>query len=143
MTGVWKNWLTVWCVGIGIFGLVLFGTGWSATEGTARAIFALFGNPFPIEPDRYLRFSTSLMGAVTLGWAVTLYAAFRAAWLLEDAVAKPVWHLLTLGIGTWYFIDSAASVANGFAANAISNTVLVIAYLVPVFASRALSGGTR
>lgn len=140
MTLFWQRWLTLWSVGVGLFGLILFGAGFAATTGPAAAVFALFGNPFPVEPDRYLRFTTSLMGAVTFGWAVTYYAAFRAAWLLEPSAAAPVWRILTIGAVVWYVIDSWASVANGFALNAVSNTVVVGLFLVAVVASGALRG---
>ena len=143
MTQFWKTWLTIWCLGVGVFGLVLFGAGWAATDGVARAIFTLFENPLPIDPDRYLRFAISLMGAVTFGWAATLYAAFRAAWLLEDGAAAPVWRIVTTGVTIWYVIDSAASISNGFALNALSNTIVVVAYLIPVLASGALSNRAR
>ena len=143
MTQFWKTWLTIWCIGVGVFGLVLFGAGWPTTDKVARAIFALFGNSLALEPDRYLRFAISLMGAVTFGWAVTLYAAFRAAWLIDHGGAAPIWRIVTIGAAIWYVIDSTASIANGFAANAASNTIVVVAYLIPVLASGALSDRAR
>lgn len=139
MTMFWQRWLTLWCVGVAVFGLVLFGVGWSAADGVARAVFILYGDPLPADPDRFLRFTTSLMGAVTFGWAATLYATFRAAWLLDAPRASTIWRLVTAGAAIWYVIDSAASIANGFALNAVSNTVVMIGYLVPVVASGALT----
>ena len=135
MTLFWRNWLVVWSIGVGLFGLVLYGAAYSATTAPAAAIFALFDNPLPPEPDRYLRFAISLMGAVTFGWGVTSYAAFRAAWWLDAAAAAPVWRLITAAMLLWYLIDSAASVATGFWLNAVSNTVVLALYLVPVLAS--------
>lgn len=139
MTMFWQRWLTLWCVGIGAFGLVLYGVGFDGMEHAAAAIFAAFGNPLPAEPDRYLRFTTSLMGAVTAGWAVTYYAAFRAAWALDGAARATTWRILTVGTVAWYTIDSVASIANGFAMNAVSNTVLLIAYLIPVLTTRVMT----
>ena len=81
MTFFWQRWLTLWCAGVGVFGVILYGAGFPTTTSVAATIFSAFGNPLPAEPDRYLRFATSLMGAVTAGWAVTYYAAFRAAGL--------------------------------------------------------------
>ncbi len=140
MTRFYRRWLTVWCFGVGLFGLVLYGAGFDATTAPAAAIFALMGNPLPVEPDRYLRFAVALMGAVTAGWAVTYYAAFRAAWNAPRADASKLWRLLTAGALMWFAIDSLASIANGFPLNALSNTALLIGYLVPVIASRALAG---
>ena len=135
----WQRWLMLWCVGIGAFGLVLYGVGFPATTSGAAAIFSALGNQLPSEPDRYLRFAISLMGAVTAGWAVTYYAAFRAAWKLAGEARAATWRLLTTGALAWYAIDSVASIANGFPLNAVSNTVLIILYLVPVVATRVLS----
>ncbi len=139
MTKFWQRWLTLWCIGVGLFGLILYGVAFSATTGPAAALFAAFGNPLPPEPDRYLRFATSLMGAVTAGWSITFYAAFRVAWTLEGGQRAAIWRVLTIGVGTWYLIDSYASLMTGFALNVVSNTVVVVAYLIPVFAAGALS----
>lgn len=136
MTRFWQRWLTLWCIGVGLFGLVLFGLGFPALSAPATAIFAMFGNPFPAEPDRYLRFTASLMGAVTFGWSITFYAALRAVWALDGAAAAGVWRILTGGLLVWYVVDSYVSVTNGFALNAVSNTFVLVGYLIPVVASR-------
>jgi len=138
VTIVWQRWLTGWAMCVGVFGLILYGAGYPSTTGPAAALFSVLGQPLPADPDRYLRFTTALMGAVTLGWAVTFYAAFRDAWSLGRPASAPVWRVLTLAAVVWYLIDSAASVANGFAMNAVSNTILLICYLVPVIASGAM-----
>ena len=138
MSSFWKRWLSVWCLGVVAFGLVLYGAGFAATTAPAAEIFAAFGTPLPADPDRYLRFAISLMGAVTCGWGVTFYAAFRAAWSLEPARSAGVWRILTIAAAAWYVIDSSSSVANGFAVNAVSNSLLVAAYLIPVVASGVL-----
>lgn len=143
MTAFWRNWLSIWALGVAVFGVVLYGYGYAGTSAPAEAAFAVLGNPLPDEPDRYLRFAVALMGAVTLGWAVTFYAVFRAAWAMEPTAATPVWRLVTIGTVLWYAIDSTASCANGFSLNAASNTVLMVTYLIPVLTSRVLVGGTR
>ncbi len=139
MTAFWKNWLTLWCCGVGLFGLALYGAGYAAATGPSNAIFALLGNPLPTDPDSHLRFALSLLGAVTAGWAITFYAAFRAAWTLDDAASRPIWRWLTFAGLSWYAIDSIASIATGFPLNAVSNTVLVVTLLIPIWASGKLS----
>ena len=139
MNSFWQRWLTLWCVAVGLFGLVLYGAGYAATRGPTAVLFGAFGNPYPMEPDRYLSFTTSLMGAVTFGWSVALYTSFRAIWLLERESSASVWRILSVGVVIWYIIDSVASVANGFGLNAVSNTLFTVLFFVPVIASRALS----
>jgi hypothetical protein len=138
MTSFWKNWLTLWCLGVGVFGLALYGAVHPATTAPIGAVFELLGNPLPADPDRHLRFALSLMGAISVGWAITFYAAFRAAWALDDAASRPVWRWLALAGLAWYAIDSIASVMTGFPLNVLSNTVLAAALLIPIWASGRL-----
>lgn len=138
MSSFWKTWLTLWCLGVGVFGAVLYGAAYAATTGPAAAIFDLFGKPLPAQPDPHLRFAIGLMGAVTLGWAATLYAAFRAAWALYGEAGRAIMRIVLVTAVVWYVIDSAASLANGFTLNAVSNTVLLIALIIPLTASGAL-----
>lgn len=138
MNRFWRFWLTCWCFAVGLFGLLFYGVGFSATTSPAAVIFAAFSNPLPNAPDRYLRLTTSLMGAVTAGWAITLYVAFRAAWALDDPIRMYLWRGTTAALLAWFVIDSGASIATGFALNAGSNTILLLAYLIPVLVTGSL-----
>ncbi|MDO8900247.1 MAG: hypothetical protein Q7V15_02730 [Phenylobacterium sp.] len=134
MTGFWRVWMAVWRLSVASFGLVLAAGAFEATSGPVRMIFDLVGEALPEEVSSPLRFSIALMGAVTLGWWLTLEAAFRAVDLLGDRAA-PVWRGLTLSVVGWYLIDGALSAATGFGLNIIPNTVLLAGYLVPVLAT--------
>ncbi len=139
MSSFWRTWLKVWCVGVGLFGLVLAGAAFEATSGPTRLVYGLIGGPAMLDMDATLRFSIALMGAVTLGWSVTMFAAIEAACLLGDR-GRPVWRLITVSLGVWYVVDSSLSVATGFGLNAVSNTLIVAAYLVPVLMSGVMRG---
>ena len=118
MNRFWQNWLTIWAAGVTIFGLVLAGGAFAATDGLTRMLFELFGMPIPAQPDAHHRFAIGLMGAVTMGWGrFILFASF-----------------------VWYAIDSWISVATGFWMNAISNTLLLVMLLIPLLGSGMLSG---
>lgn len=138
MAGIWKNWITVWCWAVIVFGAVLAAAGLPATDGVARVLFGVVGglapDPAMFEPTG-MRFAVALMGAVTLGWGFTILFLLPAI----HAAGAPAWKGLTAAILIWFVIDSAFSVATGFALNAVSNTGLLIAYLVPVLASGALT----
>ncbi len=142
MSGFWKGWLNVWCLAVAAFGLVLAGGGIEATSFPADLLLTAFGSHGAPDWAPHLRFSVALMGAVTLGWAITFAALFMAAHRL-GAEAGPVWRLATLGVLVWFGVDSALSVATGFALNAVSNTVLLITYLIPVIASGVLAKTSR
>ena len=132
MAGFWQKWLMLWCVAVAVFGLVLAGGAFAATDGITRGLLVVLGHPWPAVPDAHHRFSVGLMGAVTLGWGATLMPAFRALGLLDPRQAAPLWRTMTLAILGWFVIDSAISIATGFWLNAVSNTLLVILFLVPV-----------
>ena len=147
MTRFWRIWLDVWCLAVGAFGIVLIGGAFAATDGPARAVLAIINPAADLDFSPTLRFALALMGAVTLGWSITLGAAIRAADALGTAGA-PVWRMVTWSVVGWYVIDSSLSVATGFALNAVSNSVLLAGYLLPVLRSgvltsdRAIGGGT-
>ncbi len=140
MSTLWRNWLTVWCWLVIAFGLVLAGGGLEATDVAVETLFGIMGPPGGFEWTPHLRFATALMGAVSLGWGLTLLAAFSAAHRLGDQ-AGPVWRMITVAAVVWFVIDSALSVATGFWLNAVSNTGLILGYLAPVIASGVLRRG--
>lgn len=134
MTGVWRVWMAVWRLSVAGFGAVLAGAAFEATSGPARMVFDLVGEALPQDMSSPLRFSIALMGAVTLGWWLTLEAVFRAMDLLGDRAA-PVWRGVTLSVVGWYVIDGVLSAATGYPLNNIPNTVLLAGYLIPVLAT--------
>lgn len=138
MSAFWRGWLNVWCLLVFVFGLVLAGGGLAATSGPSEMLFGVLGGQLELTWTPHLRFSVALMGAVTMGWAVTFFAAFSAAHRLGDQAAI-IWRWITGSLLVWFVVDSALSVATGFALNAVSNAGLLVGYLIPVLASGALS----
>jgi hypothetical protein len=133
MSSFWKNWLTVCCIGAGLFGAVLYAAAFPATTWGTEQFMKLIGNPWPAAPDRYLQFAFGLMGAITIGWMITLYTLLRAAWTMDAASARPLWRGVVLSIAVWWVIDSYVSIASGFPLNAVSNTVLALALGLPAW----------
>jgi hypothetical protein len=140
MNKFWQNWLSMWTAAVVIFGLVLAGGAFEATDGLLRTLMTLFGNPLPDPVDAHHRFAFGLMGAVSLGWGLTFYGAFKALYALDAKAAAPIWRFMNIGIFAWYLIDSYISVATGFWMNAISNTVLLVTYYIPVLKSGVMRG---
>jgi hypothetical protein len=135
-----QKWLTLWGWGVLLFGALLAGFGFAATDGGARMMFDMLGNPVPADPGAHLRFAVGLMGCVTMGWAVTLLAAFKAAWALPTDKAAPVWKLILISAFVWAVPDSIMSVTTGFALNAVSNALLLVLLLIPILRSGVLRG---
>lgn len=138
MTGFWRTWIHLWCVSVGVFGLVLTLGAYPPTDAPTRLVFDLIDGPRQLEMTDHLRFSLAVMGPVTLGWCLTLFAAINAAEKLPSDQARSVWHLVTAGVLVWFVIDSILSVATGFSLNIVPNTILLVAYLLPLFASGVL-----
>lgn len=139
MSGFWRNWLAVWCVAVGVFGALLVGGGLEATSGPTRLIFDILNGPMELDLNAQMRFSLAVMGAVTLGWAVTAAAAIQAAILLGER-ATPIWRLLLGSVMAWFVIDTAMSIHTGYGVNAIPNLVLLATFLLPIIRSGVLQG---
>jgi hypothetical protein len=138
MTSFWQNWLKLWAWAVIIFGVVLASGAFVATEALVRPIFDLLGNHFPTEPDAHHRFSLGLMGAVTIGWGLTLLGVFKAIFGLTRDSASPFWRAVLVATLGWYLIDGYISYATGFTLNIVSNTLLLALLLIPLFKSGAL-----
>lgn len=142
MSGLWKSWITLWCWAVILFGVVLAGGAFAATDGLVRTLYSILGalSPDALQMDAPgMRFSIGLMGAVTIGWGLTILLLLPAI----HAAGAAGWRGLTGALVAWYVIDGALSAATGFALNIVPNTGLAIAYLIPVLASGALRPAGR
>jgi hypothetical protein len=136
MTRTWLVWVLVWCWGVMAFGALLVTAAVPGLDGTARALFVLFsGDPATAEVFDHpaVRFGVGIQGALTLGWGITILTLVQT-----PAVAARQWRMLSIALIAWYLIDSAISLSTGFWLNAVSNTVLLAAFLIPVLASGVL-----
>ena len=133
-------WMTGWCVALGLFGMILAGSGFEVTSGPVRILFDVLNGPGELDLNPYMRFSLALLGAGTIGWSLTLMAIIRVANQLEKQVSKRIWIGLAASIVIWYVIDSILSIATGFWLNAVSNTIFSATFLIPVIRSDVLRG---
>jgi hypothetical protein len=137
MSPFWKTWLkaTAWIVIL--FGATLAAAGIDALSGPTRLLTNFVGQrDVPFGPE--MHFTYAVMGAVTMGWGITLYGAFEAAHALGPR-ATPLWRTITAAVVTWFLVDSTLSVATGFALNAVLNLGFLTALLIPVAATGVLS----
>ncbi|MEO5937882.1 MAG: hypothetical protein ABIQ43_02605 [Sphingomonas sp.] len=132
MTDFWRRWLIAWCLAVMAFGLVLAGAGFEATSGPTRIAYGLLGPGHTLIFDPTLRFSIALMGAVTLGWGMTMLGVVVAGRDLPTDATVRLWRAISVGVVSWFVIDSSLSIATGFPLNAVSNTILLVAYLIPM-----------
>lgn len=138
MDGVWLNWMRLWCLSVGGFGLIITLGAIEATAGPTRLLLTILGGGEPLDMTAHLRFSLAVMGPVTLGWCLTLLGATEAARKLPRDAARVLWGWITAGVLGWALIDSILSVSTGFALNIVPNLLYVITYAIPIYASGVL-----
>lgn len=80
-------WMTGWCGAVGLFGLILVGGSFKATSYPARIFFDFLNGSEELNLNPYMRFSLGILGAVTIGWSLTLMAVIQAANQLEKRVS--------------------------------------------------------
>jgi hypothetical protein len=138
MPAFWQNWIKGWCGTAALFGIVLAGGAFEATSGPVRIVFDLLNGPGDFDLDPPMRFSLGVLGAVSIGWSLTLLTTANAANQLDRKLAKPIWIQVIGSVLAWYLIDSLLSVATGFGLNVIPNTILLAGFLFPVIRSGVL-----
>jgi hypothetical protein len=137
MSAFWRTWLIVWAASIIMFGFVIAGGAFEATDDALRFIYDSLQGPGPIVYDPPMRFSQGVLGAVSIGWGLTVLLMLPSIIALGDK-GHPFWVAIAAGLAAWFFIDSALSIATGYGLNVIPNTVLAIGYVIPVLATGKL-----
>ncbi|MEM6335518.1 MAG: hypothetical protein AAF752_03070 [Bacteroidota bacterium] len=135
----WKTWLVAFSYVVIGFGVVLATAGFELTRGLAYGVLDLLSQAPAPEPNDTLDFTLGLVGCVTLGWGLTLLGAVRVTPHLTADSVPVLWRLIALSMVVWYVTDSWISVRTGFGLNAVSNTVLTLALLIPIWRCRLLS----
>ena len=137
MSGIRRSWFFIWCLSIGLFGVVLAGGALAATDGAVRLVLALLHGPTEALYDPPLRFSLGVMGGVSIGWAVMLHFVVQEA-IVQGAAGRNLWNAITAGMVTWFVIDSTLSTVTGFGLNVVPNVGLLAMYVVGLMRSGAL-----
>ena len=138
MSLFWRNWLHIWCVSGGLFGLILASAAFESTSTLPHLYFQIIGSPEGFSDVADTRFALVVLGGVMVGWSLTLWTAIEAAFRLDDKDAMTIWNLLTFSMLTWFAIDSTLSVYTGFWRNAVVNALFLAAFLIPVIKAGVL-----
>lgn len=139
MSGFWKGWIQVWCWATLLFGVGCLSAAHPSVDFGIRTYYDALA--WPIDGVNELtpgvRFATSVLGAVLIGWSILMFGAVRVA----HRGARELWGWMTLCVVVWYVTDTAASVITGFPLNATGNTVFLITWLIPMLATGVLKKG--
>lgn len=131
-----QRWFTALGIGNVLFGIVLTLGAFPATDAPAMALLRLQNAVLASAPlTQTTRFTIGVLGGVSIGFGILLWGTSTLAMRTGDrALAR--W--LAAGVLGWYVPDSIASMLTGFGANAVINTVLLTAFMVPLLASGLL-----
>jgi hypothetical protein len=134
MTGMWRNWMNSWCIAMIVSGLIFVLAALPVTDVFARLFYDFVYWPLDGQSgfSDAARPTIAILGAVFFAWAVMMQGVVKIA--LDDP-KSPLWRVIIVGVVLWYVVDSAVSVACGIPVNAISNTVILAAFLVPILGS--------
>lgn len=128
-----KFWLKITAIVVGSFGPVFFLGTMMATSEPARLTLDLLSWPIDhlqtyASPDT--RFLSALTGGFLMGWGITIW--FLAQWVY-DLAAEPVRKAVVAGVLSWFFLDSAGSIASGNASNAFFNILVLLLAVGPLW----------
>jgi hypothetical protein len=123
-------------------GVVFAGSAWPQTDAAVRLFSDVIYWPLDGQSGWHesLRLTAAILGAVMMGWSLTLLT------LVQAAVKQPqlaLWRPMTGAILVWWGVDSSISVALNTPGNAVSNTGFLLLYLIPVLASGVLKQPNR
>jgi hypothetical protein len=130
-----KTYLKFTAIVIGSFGPIFFLGTMLATSEPARWSLDLLS--FPLDGlQNYeaptTRFLSALTGGFLFGWGVTIW--YLQNWVY-DLAPEGVRKSVLVGILSWFFLDSAGSIASGNASNAFFNIIVLLIAVGPLWKS--------
>jgi len=93
-------------------------------------IFGTADNPFDVDAKRYIVFAFGVLGAVMIGWAVSLLILIFIPLRRGEIWA---WWTIAASIMIWFVIDSAFSVISDYSGNAVSNGAFLLIFALPMY----------
>ena len=128
-----KSWLIITAIVVGSFGPVFFLGTMEITSEPARLSLDILSWPVDGKqtyrsPDT--RFLSALTGGFLFGWGIMI--GCMRAWLY-DVAPEAVRRSVLIGLLSWFFLDSAGSIASGNASNAFFNVIVLLVAVGPLW----------
>lgn len=128
-----KFWLKITAIVVGSFGPIFFLGTMGATLEPARLTLDLLSWPIDgattyASPD--VRFLSALTGGFLLGWGVMIWCL--SAWVYDKA-PEGVRKAVLTGVLSWFFLDSAGSIASGNGSNVFFNVLVLFIGIGPLW----------
>ncbi len=83
-------------------------------------------------PSNFVQFQSwiyGVLGATILGWGIVIFSITKNAFREKQRWA---WNCITIGICAWYIVDTSISIYFKVIFNAVFNTILFLAVLIPL-----------
>lgn len=81
------------------------------------------------EETLYIKFVYGVLGAVMVGWCVSLFCSILDSFRRED---KEGWRTVSLSLVTWFILDTSFSISQGFIENAVFNLIVFVCFSIPL-----------
>lgn len=124
-----------WLLGV-ICGVILFGFAFIFLPNPMLNLFdwLLYPNspaesPFNSPAVGYIIFAHRVLGAVMIGWGVSLLFTVVGLWRRGDGLA---WYAVAVSVVAWFIPDTAFSWFSGFGGNAFLNILFFVAFAAPL-----------
>lgn len=132
----WQRWLMMVTVGVIIYSLCLILFPITMLELFNKLFFPSMdvNRDFSVESKAYITFTQGVLGAVIIGWMITILS------MLRYPFGQQQWNTLTLSISMWFVIDSGYSLYAGVAAHAVFNVVFLMLFAIPLGAIHSHKG---
>ena len=138
MATVWKVWLRAFALLLALFGVVFALAAVPALDFGVRFFYDFVVWPIDGASDFDVQRKTAaILGAVMLGWSISMWGLIRAG----ERGDVHSWRALCASVLIWWLVDSAVSIAVGYPVNALSNTILVMLFFIPIVGSGMLRTG--
>jgi hypothetical protein len=123
--------LTVVIVGLAVFGAALVLLPGPTTRLFSWIAYGSAGRVAAFGPEAvaYVQLVHAILGAITVGWALTLLGV--VAWLWHGDPDR-AWLAVAAPAAVWFVLDTGYSLASGFWRNAVFNALVALALAVPL-----------
>lgn len=131
----WVNWLSAASLGVALFGLALVAAPARTRQGFSWLVYASPGqlDGFGAEAARYIALAHAVLGGVMAGWGAALWLTVRGPLAQGQRVG---WNIVAASLGVWFVPDTTYSLASGYWQNAVLNSVFLVLFGLPLWATR-------
>lgn len=130
----WRGWLDLWCFLVILSGCLLAGLTDDRVKGPVVWLVQNIEPSFDLSFTEIERFAIGILGVMTIALGFALFYLIRAA----HKYGRPLWRQIALTAFLWYGLGSYICYTTGFELSIVSNTVLMVTLLMPIYASRKL-----